>query len=78
MKHSFFSQIGMLERDQVDVGVTSFFATIQRKEIVDFSPTLDYAEYFKMLPSTSIAIYFLEIDSSLNILVETSMDSWDS
>ena len=34
----------MLERDQVDVGVTSFFATIQRKEVVDFSPTLDYAE----------------------------------
>ena len=36
--------VGMMERDEVDVGVTSLFATRQRKNAVDFSPTLDYAE----------------------------------
>ena len=41
---SYSPQIGMIEREEVDIGVTSFFATIKRQEIVDFSPIIDYAE----------------------------------
>ena len=39
-----YLQIGMIERQEVDIGVTSFFATIKRQEVVDFSPIIDYAE----------------------------------
>ena len=39
-----FIKIGMIERDEVEIGVTSFFATLERRDIVDFSPTIDYAE----------------------------------
>ena len=42
---NFSPQIGMIEREEVDVGVTSFFATVKRQEVVDFSPIIDYAEY---------------------------------
>ena len=35
----------MIEREEVDVGVTSFFATVKRQEVVDFSPIIDSAEY---------------------------------
>lgn len=38
-------QIGMIERKEVDIGITSFYATSERAEVVDFSPILDYAEY---------------------------------
>ena len=40
-----YLQIGMIDREEVDVGVTSFFATVKRQEVVDFSPIIDYAEY---------------------------------
>ena len=40
-----YLQIGMIDRGEVDVGVTSFFATVKRQEVVDFSPIIDYAEY---------------------------------
>ena len=39
-----YLQIGMIDREEVDVGVTSFFATVKRQEVVDFSPIIDYAE----------------------------------
>ena len=42
---NFPPQIGMIERQEVDIGVTSFFATVKRQEVVDFSPIIDYAEY---------------------------------
>ena len=36
----------MIERREVEIGITSFYATSERAEVVDFSPILDYAEYF--------------------------------
>ena len=45
----FSPQIGMIERQEVDVGVTSFFATVKRQEVVDFSPIIDYAEYARWI-----------------------------
>ena len=38
-------KIGMIERGEVEVGLTSFYANSERAEVVDFSPILDYAEY---------------------------------
>ena len=35
----------MIHRNEVDIGVTSLFASGQRKNAVDFSRTLQYAEY---------------------------------
>ena len=40
-------QVGMVHRNELDIGVTSLFATSQRKNVVDFSRTLQYAEYNK-------------------------------
>ena len=37
---SYYPQVGMIQRRHVDIGVTSFFATIKRQEVVDFSPIL--------------------------------------
>lgn len=34
----------MIERSEVDFGITSFFQNSERKEVVDFSPILDAAE----------------------------------
>ena len=36
----------MIERNEVDVGVTSFYANSDRGQVVDFSPILEVAEYF--------------------------------
>ena len=41
----FLFKIGMIERGEVEVGLTSFYANSERAEVVDFSPILDYAEY---------------------------------
>ena len=38
------SQIGMIHRGEVDLAPCSFYLTAERKEVVDFSVTLDYAE----------------------------------
>ena len=35
----------MIERGEVDIAPCSFYLTAERKEVVDFSVTLDYAEY---------------------------------
>jgi hypothetical protein len=35
----------MVARNEVNIGVSSFYATQQRGEVVDFSTILDYAEY---------------------------------
>ena len=37
-------QIGMIHRGEVDLAPCSFYLTAERKEVVDFSVTLDYAE----------------------------------
>ena len=37
----------MVARNEVMIGVSSFYATQQRGEVVDFSTILDYAEYDK-------------------------------
>ena len=37
--------IGMIHRNEVDVGVAPFFINKERAEIVDFSIILDLAEY---------------------------------
>ena len=37
-------KVGMIHRNEVDIGVTSLFASRQRKNAVDFSRTLQYAE----------------------------------
>ena len=34
----------MIHRNEVDIGVTSLFSSGQRKNAVDFSRTLQYAE----------------------------------
>ena len=34
----------MIEREEVEIGITSFYANSERAEVVDFSPILDYAE----------------------------------
>ena len=34
----------MLERNEVDVGVTSFYANSERAQVSDFSPILEIAE----------------------------------
>ena len=34
----------MLERKEIDVGITSFYANSDRATVADFSPILDYAE----------------------------------
>ena len=36
-------KIGMIERDEVDIGVTDFYANNERAEVSDFSVILDYA-----------------------------------
>ena len=36
----------MIERNEVDVGITSFYANSDRGQVVDFSPILEVAEYF--------------------------------
>ena len=41
-------KIGMVSRNEVTIGVSSFFATKERGEVVDFSTILDYAEYWTM------------------------------
>lgn len=41
---SWNGMVGMIERGEVTVAVSSFFATKDRSEVVDFSATLDYAE----------------------------------
>ena len=38
-----FEKIGMIERDEVDIGVTDFYANNERAEVSDFSVILDYA-----------------------------------
>ena len=35
----------MINRGEVDIAPCSFYLTAERKEVVDFSVTLDYAEY---------------------------------
>ena len=67
----------MIERDEIDIGVTSIFATSQRKTVVDFSPTLEYAEYSTGRCWRQCSVYFiiLGIGSSSNSLVEISMGS---
>ena len=35
----------MLERGEVEIGVTDFYATSERAEVSDLSVILDYAEY---------------------------------
>ena len=40
----FYLKIGMIQRDEVDLAPCSFYLTAERKEVVDFSVTLDYAE----------------------------------
>ena len=37
-------QIGMIERDEVDIGVTDFYANRERAEVTDFSVIIGYAE----------------------------------
>ena len=34
----------MVHRGEVELGVSSFFSNSERKEVVDFSPVLGYAE----------------------------------
>ena len=34
----------MIERNEVEVGITSFYANSDRATVADFSPILDYAE----------------------------------
>ena len=41
---TFPSQIGMIERKEVDIGVTDFYSNTERAEVSDFSSILDYAE----------------------------------
>lgn len=41
---TFPSQIGMIERKEVDIGVTDFYSNTERAEVSDFSAILDYAE----------------------------------
>ena len=41
--HDRLNKIGMIERDEVDIGVTDFYANNERAEVSDFSVILDYA-----------------------------------
>ena len=41
----FLLQVGMIARDEADIGVASFYATAERAEAVDFSVVLKEAEY---------------------------------
>ena len=67
----------MIERNEIDIGVTSIFATSQRKTVVDFSPTLEYAEYRTGRCWRQGSVYFmiLGIGSSSNSQDEISMGS---
>ena len=42
----FLCQVGMIARDEADIGVASFYATADRAEAVDFSVVLKEAEYW--------------------------------
>ena len=63
-------QVGMIHRDEVDLAPCSFYLTAERKEVVDFSVTLDYAElllhlfelfyFIKLFLGTNFSLNFLE------------------
>ena len=42
---SWDGMVGMILRDEADIAVSSFFATKERGEVVDFSVIMEYAEY---------------------------------
>ena len=63
-------QVGMIHRDEVDLSPCSFYLTAERKEVVDFSVTLDYAElvlhffdlfyFIRLFLGTNFSLSFLE------------------
>ena len=40
-----FQKVGTVARNEVKIGVSSFYATQHRGEVADFSTILDYTEY---------------------------------
>ena len=51
-------QVGMIARDEADIGVASFYATAARAEAVDFSVVLKEAEYWDSPEIISFTILF--------------------
>ena len=55
--------IGMIHRNEVDVGVAPFFINKERAEIVDFSIILDLAEYDFNIRTQNSKIFIETISS---------------
>ena len=67
----------MIERGEVDIAPCSFYLTAERKEVVDFSVTLDYAEYSATILSENSKNHHSGTNYSLDSLAETSEVSGD-
>ena len=52
----------MLERGEVEIGVTDFYATSERAEVSDLSVILDYAEYERIAFGNSFILCYMSKD----------------
>ena len=56
----------MIERNQVDVGITSFYANSGRGQVVDFSLILEVAEYFDKSIEFVLNVWLIGISAFLD------------